>query len=96
MAARAFAFHQLNLPEIVPFTSVECALAVAACRLACWRSAESGEQTGGSRGSCRGGFVRIGLIGLGAISSVGLPLARPAVGCSTVEVAAVTVVVVLK
>ncbi len=35
-------------------------------------------------------------MGLGAISSVGLPLARPAVGCSTVEVAAVTVVGVLK
>ena len=35
-------------------------------------------------------------MGLGAISSVGLPLARPAVGCSSVEVAAVTVVVVLK
>ena len=30
-------------------------------------------------------------MGLGAISSVGLPLARPAVGCNSVEVAAVVV-----
>ena len=43
-------------------------------------SAKGGKQAGGSRGSCRGGFVRTGLMGLGAISSVGLPLARPAVG----------------